>query len=359
MSTPSGTVLFQPYAMGNIHMKNHVVMAPMTRSRALGNVPNDLMAQYYGERASAGLIVTEGTAPTPDALGYARIPGIFSAAQVEGWKKVSHAVHAGNGRIFMQLMHTGRIGHPLNQPQGARLLAPSAVRAVAQMHTDQEGSLDMPEPSPMTASDIESVRAGFVTAAKNAVEAGLDGIELHGANGYLLEQFLSPHTNRRTDGYGGSPDARNRFLIEVAREVRDAIGAGKVGVRISPHNTFNDMVAFDDSHNQYVALGRALSDLGIAYLHVVRTPDARAAETIAALRTAFKSTLILNAGFELESAEAALEAGDADLVAFGRPFLANPDLVARLEKRAPLNPPDFTKLYTPGPEGYVGYPNLS
>jgi N-ethylmaleimide reductase len=351
--------LFQPYALGSLQLANRVVMAPMTRSRAIGNVASELIAEYYAERASAGLIVAEGTAPSPNALGYARIPGVFSSAQVEGWRKVSDAVHARGGKIFVQLMHTGRISHPLNLPSGGRVLAPSAVRAEQKMHTDQEGSVDLPEPTAMTLSDIEQAKREFAEAAKNAIDAGLDGVELHGANGYLLEQFVSPHTNRRDDAYGGSIENRNRFALEVAGAVARAAGPERLGFRVSPHNVVNDMRVFEEAHDQYVALAKGLSELGLAYLHIVRTPDPGAIPTARALREAFKATLILNSGFDRESAEVALVEGAADLIAFGRPFLANPDLVRRLETRSELAAPDFSKLFTPGPEGYLGYAALA
>jgi N-ethylmaleimide reductase len=358
-NAPSQSPLFRPYHSGGLSLGNRIVMAPMTRSRAIGNVPQDITATYYGERATAGLIVTEGTAPTPDGLGYARIPGIFSGEQVKGWTKVADAVHKKGGKIFMQLMHTGRITHPLNQPAGARVLAPSAVRAEEKMYTDAEGPKDLPEPEAMSLDDIRAAVKGYTDAAKNAMSAGFDGIELHSANGYLLEQFLNPHTNRRTDEYGGSAEKRNRFVLEVARSVVDAIGPSHVGIRVSPYSTFNDMRAFDETEAQYSALARQLGELGLAYLHVVVTQDERARGTARVLKKSFSGTLILAQGFDRASAEAAINKGEADLVAFGRPFLANPDLVQRLETSAPLAEPDFSKLYTPGPEGYLGYPSLA
>src|ERR1700744_1217444 len=206
--------LYSPAKIGAIELKNRMVMSPMTRCRAIGNTPNDLMAEYYGQRAGAGLIITEGTSPSPNGLGYARIPGIFSKAQVEGWKKVTSAVHAKGGKIFVQIMHTGRISHPLNLPEGAEVLAPSAVKPAGQMWTDAAQMQDFPTPKAMTAEELESTKAEFIAAAKNAVEAGFDGIELHSANGYLLEQFLSPISNVRTDEYGGSIENRTRFVIE-------------------------------------------------------------------------------------------------------------------------------------------------
>jgi N-ethylmaleimide reductase len=232
--------LFSPFELGSIQLANRVVMAPMTRSRALGNLPNDLMADYYRQRATAGLIITEGTAPSPNGLGYPRIPGLFSAEQVEGWRKVTEAVHGAGGKIVAQLMHVGRVAHPLNLPEGGEIIAPSAIAAAGEMYTDQEAMQPHPTPREMTEVDIAAAREEFVQAARNAIEAGFDGVELHGANGYLLEQFLSPHTNRRTDAYGGSVAKRGRFVAEAAEAVAAAIGAEKVGLRLSPHSLFND-----------------------------------------------------------------------------------------------------------------------
>ena len=347
--------LFEPYSLGTLRLQNRIVMAPMTRSRAPGNVPNDLMAEYYGQRSSAGLIVTEGTAPSPNGLGYARIPGNFSAAQAEGWRKVAAAAHRGGAKIFMQLMHTGRITHALNLPSGAEIVAPSAVAAAGEMWTDASGMQKLPVPRAFETHEIERVIEEYVAASRNAVAAGFDGIELHGANGYLIEQFLNVGTNRRTDGYGGSLENRNRFAIEVAAAVAKAIGADKTGIRLSPFNTFNDMVGdYPEIPRQYEALAAAFGRLGLVYIHVVQY--AKVGEPLVrAIKKAFGRTLIINGGLDRAKAEAAIDAGLADLAAFATAFLANPDLPRRLKERLPLNPPRPDTFYTPGPVGYTDY----
>ncbi|HVW12531.1 MAG TPA: alkene reductase [Mucilaginibacter sp.] len=353
--------LFTPAKVGNLTLKNRIVMSPMTRSRALGNVPNDLMAQYYGQRSGAGLIITEGTSPSPNGLGYARIPGIFSQAQIDGWKKVTETVHAKGGKIFVQLMHTGRIAHALNLPEGARVLAPSAVKAAGQMWTDALQMQDLPEPKAMTTDELAEAKAEFVQAAKNAVAAGFDGIELHSANGYLLEQFLSPISNVRTDNYGGSVENRARFVLEVAEASAKAIGADKVGIRLSPYGVASDMPHYPEIDATYKYLAEQLNKLNIAYIHIVDHSALGAPAVPLAIketiRAAFKNTLILAGGHTMESAEAELESGLCDLVAFGRPFINNPDLVERFEKGLPLssnlNPDQF---YTPDEKGYTDYP---
>ncbi|MFY2562859.1 alkene reductase [Corallococcus terminator] len=348
--------LFSSYRLGPIELANRVVMAPMTRSRATGALPNELMREYYTQRASAGLIITEGIAPSPNALGYARIPGLFSQAQVEGWRAITASVHAAGGRIFAQLMHTGRIGHPNNLPANARILAPSAVRPEGTMYTDQAGPQPYPSPEAMSEADLRSTLQEWVQAARNAIAAGFDGIELHGANGYLLEQFLHPHTNRREDSYGGGARNRARFVAEVAKATADAIGAERVGIRLSPFNTFNDLPAHDGVQEQYTVLAQELR--GLLYVHLVASAEPGFPATAAAIRQTFGGPLLLNGGFTGDSARAALEAGSADLIAFGRPFIANPDLVARLKGGSELAAPDFQRLYTPGAEGYVDYPAL-
>jgi N-ethylmaleimide reductase len=353
--------LFQPTALGSLVLKNHLVMAPMTRSRAGdANTPGALMAEFYGQRATAGLIVTEGTAPSPNGCGYARIPGLWSPGQVAGWRLVTDAVHARGGHIFVQLMHTGRVGHPLNLPAGAEILAPSAIPAPGEMFTDAEGLRPHPAPRTMTEPDVLQAVQEHVDAARNAIAAGFDGVELHGANGYLLEQFLSPNTNRRRDAWGGSVEARLRFPVEVARQVAAAIGGKRVGMRLSPHGVNAGMTAYPEIEETYRTLTLALADTGLQYLHLVDhsamgAPPVPAALKLA-LRKAWPRTFILAGGFDRAGAEEVLRDGGADLVAFGRPFLANPDLVARLEHGAPLNAPDFATFYTSGPRGYTDYP---
>jgi N-ethylmaleimide reductase len=353
--------LLSPTKLGPLELKNHVVMAPMTRSRAIGNIPNDLIAEYYAQRAGAGLIVTEGTSPSPNGLGYARIPGIYSQEQVEGWKKTTSAVHAKGGKIFVQLMHTGRVSHQLNLPEGAQVLAPSAVKLSGQMWTDSAQMQDYPEPKAMTAEELKHTKAEYVTAAKNAVAAGFDGIELHGANGYLLEQFLSPFSNLRTDDYGGSIQNRARFVIEVAAESAAAIGKEKIGIRLSPYGAFNDMPAYAEIDATYKYLAEELNKIGIAYIHIVDhslmgAPDVPA-HVKHAIREAFKNTIIQSGGYDLKRAEADVESGFADLVAFGKPFINNPDLVERFEEGHPLSADlNFDLFYTPGEKGFTDYP---
>lgn len=356
-------LLFSPIALGPLSLQNRLVMAPMTRNRAPGNVPNELMAQYYAQRATAGLIVTEGTSPSPNGLGYPRIPGIFSAAQVAGWKRIADAVHAKGARMFVQLMHTGRITHPLNLPAGARVLAPSAVAAAGEMYTDAEGMKPHPVPQAMSEADLRATIAEYALAAKNAVAAGMDGVELHAANGYLLEQFIRPNTNQRSDRYGGPIENRARFVIEVAEAAIAAIGKDRVGIRLSPFGVFNDMPLYDAMESDYAWLAERLNALGLVYVHLVDhspmgappVPDS-IKQTI---REIFKRALILSGGYDARRAEADLAAGKADLIAVGRPFLANPDLVTRWKTGATLNAPNFDTFYTPGPQGYIDYPTLA
>jgi len=334
-------------------------MAPMTRSRAIDNLPNALMAAYYSQRTGAGLFITEGTAPSPDALGYSRIPGIFSKEQTNAWKAVTAAVHAGGSKIFVQLMHTGRIGHPANLPSGARLVGPSTIKAAGEIWTDASGNQPYPEPHALTDEEVNTVIDEHVNAARNAMEAGFDGVELHGANGYLVEQFLNPHVNSRTDAWGGSIKNRTRLAIRVVEDMAAAIGPDKVGIRFSPYGTLGDLLPYDEQevYETYALLASELNMLGIAYLHVgvsAIIPQ----RTFDAIRQGFKGTIILCNGLTPETAATALNAGFADLVAFGRSFLANPDLDKRIATGAALNQPDYNTLYTPGLVGYTDYPAL-
>ncbi len=354
-------VYLTSYPLGTSTLANRIVMAPMTRSRALQNLPNEIMANYYAQRASAGLIITEGVSPSPNGLGYARIPGLFSADQVAGWKLVTKAVHEKGGKIFAQLMHTGRIGHSLNLPAGTRLVAPSAIAAAGQMWTDQEGMKDHPVPQELTAEQIIQTKAEYVKASLNAIEAGFDGIELHSANGYLLEQFLSPHSNQRSDSYGGSIENRSRFVLEVTKEVSDAIGKDKVGIRVSPFGVFNDMPGYPEVEATYTYLTEQLNTIDIAYIHIVDHSSGGAPEVPLSMkktiREKFKNTLILSGGYTVARAEEDLTSGFADLVAFGKPFISNPDLVERFRKSFPLNSKlDYGSFYTPGEKGYTDYP---
>ena len=356
--------LFAPVQIGPHTLQNRIVMAPLTRSRAPNNIPNALMAEYYGQRSSAGLIVTEGTSPSPNGLGYPRIPGIFSADQIEGWKAVTEAAHAGGARIFVQLMHTGRIAHPLNLPPGARIVAPSPIAAAGEMYTDAEGPRPHPEPETMSLADIAAAREEFVQAARNARTAGFDGVELHAANGYLLEQFIRPTSNQRTDAYGGPIENRARFVLEVAGGAADAIGRDRVGIRLSPYGVFNDMPHYapEDMDADYRYLAEQLGATGLLYLHLVDHAAMGAPEVPEAIkadmREAFGGTIILSGGYDPQRAQADLNAGKGDLIAVGRDFLANPDLPRRWQQGAALNPPDYDRFYTPGAEGYTDYPGL-
>ena len=358
------SLLYSPTKLAGLALKNRLVMSPLTRNRAVSNVPNDLMVEYYAQRASsAGLIITEGTSPSPNGLGYPRIPGIFSAAQVAGWKRVTEAVHAKSTKIFVQLMHTGRIGHPNNLPAGATVVGPSAVAAAGEIFTDAEGLKPHAEPKAMTEADVKTAIGEYALAARNAVAAGFDGIELHGANGYLIEQFVRPNSNRRTDAYGGSIENRARFALDVARAAIAAIGKDKVGIRLSPFGAFNDMPLYREMEADYSYLARALNSLGLLYVHIVDHSSMGASAVPQSIkdtfRKEFKGALILSGGYDAVRAEADLAAGRADLIAVGRPLLANPDLVERWRAGAPLNPPDMTTFYTPGPKGYTDYPALA
>jgi len=357
-------MLFESFDLGGIRLANRTVMAPMTRSRcSQNNAPDALVAKYYAQRATAGLIVTEGTSPSPNGVGYARIPGLYNEEQVQGWRLVTDAVHQAGGKIFVQLMHTGRVSHQDNLPAGTRVLAPSAEVCPGEMWTDKAGMQGHTAPIAMTEADIAQTIAQYATAAKLAINAGFDGIELHAANGYLIEQFLNANVNKRTDGYGGNAHARNRFAIEVAQACVAAIGADKVGIRISPHGVFNGTGAFEGVDEQFLALTKAVSDMGLVYLHLVDhsamgTPPVPA-ELKSKLRAAFARTFIAVGGFDAQSAEKALQSEEADLIAFGRPFIANPDLVARMKSGAALSAPDMSTFYTPGEKGYTDYSLLA
>lgn len=351
--------LFSEFKLGQMTLQNRVVMAPMTRSRAIGNIPNELMAEYYAQRTEAGLIITEGVSPSRNGLGYARIPGAYNVTQTAGWKKVANAVHANDGKIFMQLMHTGRVSHPDNMPKDARVLAPSAVKLEGQMYTDANGMQDYPEPEAMTADDIEAAIEEYVTASKNAIEAGFDGVELHGANGYLIDQFLHPTTNLRTDEWGGSMEKRNRFAIEVAKRVVAAIGGDKVGIRVSPNGAFNGLAPFEGTKEQYASLAAELKKVGIVYIHIVDHSSMGAPEVgediKGAIRAGFAGTIIVSGGLDKDTAEKALQEGKGELAAFGKAFISNPDLVTRMKEGIELAAFDHTTFYTPGEKGYTDY----
>ncbi len=356
--------LFTPFTVGSVNLANRIVMSPMTRSRAPGNLANALMSEYYGQRSGAGLIITEGTSPSPNGLGYARIPGIATAEQTESWKVVTVAVHGKGGRIFLQMMHAGRVGSRFNLPPGAELIAPSAVAMSGAIWTDSQGEQPYDTPRAMTTDDIRVTIAEYASGASNAISAGFDGVEIHGANGYLITQFLDPGSNRRDDEFGGDAVRRNRFALDVAQAVIASIGAGRSGIRLSPYGLFNDMSGtYEGIAEQYSELAGNLGRLGLAYLHMVdhsaMGAPKPAEEVVRRMCEAFRSNgggaIILSGGYDRDRAEADLQSGATDLVAFGRPFIANPDLVNRLKSSAPLAVPDQATFYTPGPEGYTDY----
>ena len=357
-------MIFEPFSARSLHLNNRVVMAPMTRSRAtVEHMPNALMASYYGQRAGAGLIITEGTSPSLNGLGYPRIPGLFDAEQMDAWKPVTEFVHAAGSKIFVQLMHCGRVAHVDNLPSGAEVLGPGAEVCPGEMYTDALGMQAHSPPRTMTEADIVHAVKEYVNSAKLALEAGFDGVELHGANGYLIEQFLNPIINHREDGYGGSIECRNRFALEIARATVGAIGAERVGIRLSPYGVFNGTGDFPEMRTQFLALTKSLSAMGLLYLHLV-DHSAMGSPPVPAdfkleLRAAFDGLFILSGGFDHARAEQALLEQRGDLIAFGRPFLANPDLVARMRIDAPLNAPDMATFYTPGAKGYTDYPALT
>jgi N-ethylmaleimide reductase len=353
--------LFSTYRLGNLELQNRVVMAPMTRNRAIDNAPGELEAKYYGLRSATGLIVTEGVGPSANGTGYARQPGLFSAAQIEGWKKVTAAAHAGGAKIFAQLMHTGRASHPDNLPAGGRVVAPSAIAIPSETWVDGKGQVATPPPAAMTEEDIDATLNEFAQAAENAVAADFDGIELHGANGYLIDQFLNPASNQRSDRWGTQTiENRIRFATEAARRAAAKIGKERVGIRVSPYGAFNGMAADDAVEDAHQALAAELSKLGIVYMHIVDHSPMGAPEVKPSikrkLRETFKGTLILSGGYDAKRAEADLVEGRADLIAFGRPFLANPNLVDKLKRGAELRAPDFATFYTPGEKGYTDWP---
>jgi N-ethylmaleimide reductase len=354
--------LFSPYSLGPLRLKNRAVMAPLTRSRAEpGGLPSSMAAEYYSQRAGAGLIITEATQASAGGQGYINTPGIHSQEQVLAWRKVTDAVHQQGGLIFVQLWHVGRISHPDfrdgQQPVGPSAIAPRGVQTYT-----PEGMKDIPAPRALELHEIGEILGEFRAAAVNAKAAGFDGVEVHGANGYLLDQFLEDGTNQRTDDYGGSVENRARLLFEVIGEVTQVWGSDLVGVRLSPGGTFNDM---RDCHPEqtfsYVA--KRLATLNLAYLHLIEqaaAPGEHPSPDLSArlFRPLYPGTLMVAGGYTLERANAVLKEGLADLIAFGQPFLANPDLVERLRRGAPLNKPHPETYYGGGAEGYIDYPTL-
>ncbi|MFF8605391.1 alkene reductase [Streptomyces sp. NPDC015346] len=354
------TTAFDPIDLAGARLSNRIAMAPMTRSRAHGEdrAPTALVAEYYAQRATAGLIITEGTQPAAVGQGYPNTPGLHSAEQVAGWREVTDAVHARGGTIFVQLMHTGRIGHPDLLDGDLHPVGPSAVAAAGQVFTF-EGPKDFVTPRELTTEEVRATVAEFAAAARNAVEAGFDGVEIHGANGYLVHQFLASGSNHRTDEWGGPVENRIRFAVEVVKAVAAEIGPERTGLRISPANTYND-IAETETEETYTALVDAIDPLGIAYLHVTEAaPGVR--ELTLALRKRFSGTFVLNPATDGPTSAASLalvEDGTADMVAYGRLFIANPDLPARLRNDGPYNTPDHTSFYGGDHRGYTDYPAL-
>ncbi|MET3712285.1 N-ethylmaleimide reductase [Sphingomonas trueperi] len=364
--------LFSPVTFGRIDLPNRIVMAPLTRSRAgAGNVPTDMNVDYYRQRAGAGMIITEATQISQQGQGYAWTPGIHSAAQVAGWRKVADAVHAEGGRIVMQLWHVGRVSHPVFQPGGAAPVAPSVMDVPGKtfiIDADGNGAwADIPRPQALDLDGIRAIVADYAQAARNAIAAGMDGVEIHAANGYLIDQFINSNSNRRTDAYGGSIENRTRFLLEVVDAVAGAVGADRVGVRLTPMGRFIGMG--DDTPEQtFGHIARALGPRGLAYLHLVE-PTTLGVETdtaydprwnaiIRLMRALYPGKLLLAGGYDKASAIRALAEGRGDAIAFGKLFIANPDLPRRFALGAPLNAPDPASFFGGDAHGYVDYPAL-
>lgn len=347
--------LLKPIVLGDIECANRIVMAPMTRSRADDDRPNELMVEYYRQRASAGLIVTEGIQPSIHGKGYPRTPGLHNQAQADAWRKVVTAVHTEGGRIVAQLMHVGRVASHFNKPAGARTVAPSVVRANVELFTDQAGLQGCDEPQALSLAEIPGLIHEYVAAAQLAREAGFDGVELHCTSGYLPMQFLASNTNLRTDAYGGDANRRSRFVVETMEAMAAVIGPGRVGLRICPGNPYNDVVD-SDPVGTYSSLLAALRPLRYAYLHVIaaRTTQLDGFELA---RSHFDGPLIINDGFAPDTAAQAVTSKVGDAVSFGRQFIGNPDLVYRIRNALPLARFNPKTLYTPGPIGYTDYPN--
>lgn len=359
----SATDLFDPVQLGPYRLRNRIVMAPLTRSRAqAGDVPSPLAPEYYGQRASAGLIVAEATQISRQGKGYAWTPGIYDAAQVEGWRAVTRAVHEKGGRIFLQLWHVGRISHPSLQPGNVLPVAPSAVAPQGKAFTEA-GFVPYVAPRALATEEIPGIVEDYRRAAENALAAGFDGVEIHAANGYLLEQFLRDAINQRTDRYGGSRENRARFLLEVTEAVVGVWGGDRVGIRLSPVSPANDLGPDSDPEATYSHVVAALNAFKLVYLHVIEGATQGPREVpngfdLQVLRRLFRGLYIANNGYDLALAAEARRRNLADLVAFGRPFISNPDLVERLKTGAPLSPPDRTTLYGGGAKGYTDYPPL-
>jgi N-ethylmaleimide reductase len=356
--------LLTPLTTPVLTFSNRVVMAPMNRRRAIKGIPGQAAITYYGQRAGAGLLITDNTAIAPNAIGYMDTPGIYTTAQQQAWKKVVDEVHSKQGKIFIQLVHAGRIGHNLNNEDGSPLVAPSALQAAGSVRTPGEQYLPNSLPEALTTEGVQAIIQAHIQAAITAINIGFDGVEIHGAHGYLSDQFLNPHTNQRTDQYGGSIPNRTRFLIEIIQGVTAAIGAHRTGIRLSPFATLNDLAPYaqEEEIATHHYLASALQELNILYIHL---SDQSAGgcppiphDFIRGLRHHFRNQIILAGGYTDTTAEVALQSGLADLVAFGRPFIANPDLVERFRNNAPLTTGDKETFYKGGEDGYIDYPTL-
>ena len=352
---PELSELFTPVALGALNLRNRIVMSAMTRSRAgPGDAPTALNALYYGQRAGAGLIVTEGVQPSPEGKGYCRTPGLYSQAQIEGWRLVSEAVHQEGGLIVAQLMHCGRVASRLNKGDGSAIVAPSAIRGQAKIFTDQDGLVDLDMPRALTSQEVASTIDDYRRASANAREAGMDGVELHCSSGYLPMQFLSSNTNLRTDAYGGSVENRIRFVLETLEAMGREIGFDRVGLRVCPGFEYND-IHDDDPVETYGLLMEQASALGLAYLHLVRRTFPKV-DNYQLTKVRWRGDLILNNELTPQAASEAVSRGEAQAVSFGRAFISNPDLVKRLRLGLALADHDVSRLYTPGPQGYTDYP---
>lgn len=357
--------IFEPHQQGPFTFPNRIAMAPMTRARAgKERIPNDIMMEYYALRGSAGLIISEGAQISETAIGWEQSPGIHTDAQIEGWKKVNQAVHANGGRIFCQLWHCGRASHSYFMPEGQPPVGPSAIAKDDEIHTD-EGKKDPETPHALTVEEIANIVEDYRKAAANAIKAGFDGVEIHSANGYLLDQFLRDCSNKRDDQYGGSFENRYRFLKEVTAAVCQEIGSERVGVRLSPTNPFNSM-SDSDPEGLFTYVAEQLNEFDLCYLHLLEArPDIDhmmakdgAPYVAPKIREVYNGTLMLNAGYDYDSGNKAIEEGAADFIAYGQPYIANPDLVERFAKDKELNEPDPDTYYTHGEEGYLDYPLL-
>lgn len=359
--------LFRPFVLGDLELPNRILMAPLTRSRAKqpGDIPWELNAMYYAQRAGAGLIISEATQVSPQGKGYAFTPGVHSEAQVEGWQKVTSAVHDAGGRIYLQLWHVGRISHPALQPGGEKPVAPSAIKpeGAKTYIDDRSGLVEVPEPRALAMDEIPKIVDQFRVGAENAKRAGFDGVEIHGANGYLLDQFIRSKSNRRDDQYGGSTENRLRFPMMVVEAVMQVWGGQRTGIRVSPTGTFNDMHD-DDPVDTYGTLAGKLNEVGLSYIEVVEDSfqgnkvEGRPESVIQAIRAEFKGAYIANGNYSAAEAKQRIDAGLCDLVSFGRLYISNPDLPERFRQGAPLNEYDSDTFYGGDERGYTDYPPL-